>query len=208
MSAWKKAASAEGALIIGGLLLWLMSWAIDLSTHIQEVAQDPTSHSHGGGETLVRVNFPLTGFPLVVFGMLQMVTFEKLQQRKVFIAFIAGIFFLLDGLAHAFAFNDHLNQPLSAALFAIVAPLQILVGVTLPFMPQAWDRYWAALALAMIALYAASRTVALPGIGFVEPVDGLGVFSKFFEVVILLLLLARWRSPAEIASEKATTSST
>jgi len=195
--------SGAGAFLVGGLLIWVMAWLIDFNVHVQRVAVDPGGHTHGGGDALIRVNFPMTGFPLILIGMGSLVGLDRLlYDRRVTLAYCAGILFAVDGLAHAFAFNDHLNDPYSAALFAAAAPAQILIGVAMPFLSRKYDSFWLLGALGLLAAYVVSRTVYVPALNMPESVEGLGIFSKLLEVVFVWLTLLNIRAGAAPASLK------
>lgn len=180
MGALQRLTTAPGALLIGGLILWAMAWAIDFWVHYEVILLSPSSHPMGG-DALIRINFPMMGFPLIFVGLWQLVGSEALGKRPVFLAFVGGLLMALDGLAHGFAFNDHMND-YSAPFFATLAPLQVGIGVALPFMARRFDAYWLVGSLGLITAYIVSRTVSAPALGFPEAVDGLGVFSKFLEV--------------------------
>ena len=195
--------SGAGAFLVGGLLIWAMAWVIDLNLHLQRVAVDPGGHSHGGGDALIRINFPMTGFPLILVGMGSLLGLDRLlYDRRAALAFFAGVLFAVDGLAHAFAFNDHINEPYAAALFAVVAPAQILIGVAMPFLSRRFDPVWLLAALGLLAVYVVSRTVYFPALNMPEAVDGLGIFSKVLEVAFIWLTLLNIRAGAQPAAAK------
>jgi len=197
MGALQRLTTAPGALLIGGLILWAMAWAIDFWVHYQVILLSPATH-HAGGDALIRINFPMIGFPLIFVGLWQLVGTEELGKRPVFLAFVGGLLMALDGLAHGFAFNDHLND-YAAPFFATLAPVQIGIGVALPFLPRRFDLYWLVGSLGLIAVYAVSRAVTAPALGFPEAVDGLGVFSKFLEVAFVVVTAANLRRVDAVA---------
>lgn len=183
---FERATSAGGSLVIGGLLIWLMAWAIDFVQHLSgDVACDPTQHC---GDALVRVNFPLAGFPLIVMGGIILFGGERLLERGNTPLFAAGMLISLDGMAHAFAFNDHLFEPLWATLFALTAPVQIVLGIALPYLDRSLDRWWWVGTAGLVVGYILTRVITVPALGFPEPVEGLDIFSKFTEVVVLAVL--------------------
>lgn len=189
MSLREKALSAPGAVLLGGLVFWAMAWFIDFWTHVEVFGVGAGAHAHGG-DALVRVNFPLTGAPLILFGMAQLMGTDALLKRGGLPLLAASFLFMLDGLAHAFSFNDHLGEPAAAAFFALVAPAQIAVGAAMPFLPRRFDRWLVAAALGLLALYTASRSLSFPPLGWPEPVEELDVFSKVVEVLFILVVLA------------------
>jgi hypothetical protein len=178
--------SAGGALVASGLLIWLMAWAIDFWGHYTGSAA--VSDNGHGGDALVRVNFTLSGLPLIVMGGIILFGGDRLVRPGNTWLFITGLLIALDGQAHAFAFNDHLNDPLWAVLFAMVAPAQIALGIALPYLDRRLDRWWVLGTAALFFGYIATRTVSVPALGFPEAVEGLDIFSKFTELVTLVVL--------------------
>src|SRR3989442_851130 len=75
------------------------------------------------------------------------------------------------------------------AVLAAAAVVQIGGGVLLPFLPRQWDRYWIAFTVALIAIFAASRSFSLPPLWQQEGIESLGIFSKAVEVVSLFPLV-------------------
>jgi hypothetical protein len=195
--------SKAGAMVLGGLFFWVMAWALDMWSHIQTFGIGTGDHVHGG-TALLRVNIPLTGTPLIVFGLALLIGSEALMKRGGFPKMLASLFLMHDGLFHAFAFNDHLGNLASAAFFAFVAPLQIVVGVALPFLPRRFDRPMLLGTVGLLALYAISRTAPFAPLGWPEPVEALDVFSKFAEVMFLLSLIAVGRGERPRASHPKT----
>jgi hypothetical protein len=184
--------SKGGATVLGGLAFWVMAWALDMWAHVQTFGIGTGDHEHGG-TALLRVNIPLTGTPLIVFGLALLIGSDALMKRGGVPKMFASLFLMHDGLFHAFAFNDHLGNLTSAAFFAFVAPLQIAVGVALPFMPRRFDGLMLFGTFGLIALYAVSRSASFPPLGWPEPVEALDVFSKFVEVLFILALIAVMR---------------
>jgi hypothetical protein len=196
--------SKAGAMIFGGLAFWVMAWALDMWSHVQTYGIGTGDHQHGG-TALLRVNIPLTGTPLIVFGLALLIGSDALMKRGGAPKMFASLFMMHDGLLHAFAFNDHLGNLLSAAFFAFVAPLQIAVGVALPFLPRKFDTPMILGTLGLLALYVVSRAAAFGPLGWPEPVETLDVFSKFTEVMFLLSILAvaRGERPRSAAPKSA-----
>ncbi len=185
MGVWDKALSAPGAVLIGGLALWALAWGIDAWTHVQVYGIAQGAHVHGG-DAVIRLNMTITGLPLVAFGMAQLFGTDALLKRGGMPLYLASLFMMLDGLAHAFAFNDHLGEPPSAAFFAALAPAQIALGAGLPFASRARDRWLVTGTLGLLALYVLSRTLAFAPLGWPERVEALDVFSKAVEVLFVL----------------------
>lgn len=178
-----------GAMVFSGLVFWVLAWVIDMWTHIETYGVNAGAHAHGG-DAMLRINIPLTGAPLIVFGLSMLIGSEALMKRGGFPLLVASFVLMVDGLLHAFAFNDHLGNLGSAAFFAFVAPLQIAVGVFLPFLPRRFDVPLALGTLGLLCLYAVSRASSFAPLGWPEPVEALDVFSKFCEVLFLVSILS------------------
>jgi hypothetical protein len=183
----RKLYSAEGAFCLGGLFFIAMGFVADVSRHLAFIGEE-AGHAHGGGDVFLRINIPVMGIAFIAFG-LGMYVLNELRDRVHFIAYIAGLLILTDGIAHLFAISDHINIPLYVAGFAAAAVVQVGGGVMLPFLPRRWDRYWIAFTIALIALYGASRSFPLPPLWQQEEIDALGIFSKGIEVVSLFPLI-------------------
>ena len=182
-----KVYSAEGAFCLGGLFFIAMAFLADVSQHLAFVDVEP-GHDHGGGDIFIRINIPVMGIALIAFG-LGMYILNEHRDRTHFIAYVAGLLILTDGIVHLFAVSDHINVPLYVAVFAAAAVVQIGGGVLLPFLPRQWDRYWIAFTVALIAIFAASRSFSLPPLWQQEGIESLGIFSKAVEVVSLFPLV-------------------
>lgn len=198
MGLWEKALSAPGGVLIGGLAFWVMAWGIDAWTHIQVFGVAQGAHIHGG-DAVIRLNLTVTGLPLVAFGMAQLMGTDALLKRGGVPVYLASLSLMLDGLAHAFALNDHLGEAPSAAFFAILAPAQIALGVSLPFAGRARDRWLVAGTLGLLLLYAVSRVLPFQALRWPERVEALDVFSKAMEVLFLFALIAVARAGQERA---------
>ena len=195
----RKAYSAEGAFCIGGLGFIVMGFIADLAQHLATVGH-AAGHAQGG-DIFLRVNIPLMGIACIAFG-LGMVIVNEHRDRGHVLAYVAGLFILTDGIAHLFAITDHIEVPLHTVVFSLVAPFQIAAGILFPFLPRKWDRYWIAFTVGLIALYAVTRSIALPPLWALEEVEPVGVFSKAIEVVTLfpLVSLVQRRQPLTASS--------
>jgi len=182
-----KAYSAEGACVLGGLFFIAMGFGADLAQRLATLG-DLGDHAHGG-DFFLRVNIPVMGIACIAFGLGMYIVNEHRDRAHV-LAYMAGLFILTDGIAHLFAITDHITIPLHAAVFSIIAPLQIAGGIVFPFLPRKWDRYWIVFTVGMIALYVVSRSVAFPPLWDREEVEAVGVFSKAIEVVTLFPLIS------------------
>ncbi len=192
MGLLQKAATGPGALILGGLLFWVLAWVIDLWTHVETFGIAEGAHAHGGS-LMIRATLPVTGVPLLAFGVAQMMGTDTLMKRGGLPVYFASLLLALDGLAHAFAFNDHLGNLASASFFAFVAPLEVAAGVAFPFIARRHDSVMALGVFSLIAIYTVSRAAAFAPLGWPEPVEGLGVFSKLVEALFLLAVVGNAR---------------
>jgi hypothetical protein len=184
----RKAYSAEGAFVMGGLFFFALAWVTDLVEHLPLLA-DP-GHIHGAlGDPFVRLNVPTMGIALIAFA-LGLYVVEHHRDRTHLLAYVAGLLILTDGIAHLFAVDDHLDIPLYVVGFAILGLVQIGGGILFPFLPRSWDKYWLLLIVVIIAVFVVSRYAALPPLWNVEEVDGLGIASKIIEVLSLVPLYA------------------
>lgn len=195
--------SAEGAFCLAGLFFIGLAFVFDIGRHLAAVAAEP-GHEHGGGDIFLRVNIPAMGIAFLAFG-LGMYLVEHHRDRLHLTAFVAGLLILTDGVAHLFAISDHVDIPLHAAAFAILAPVQVGGGLLFPFLPRKWDRYWIVLTVVLVAVYGISRRIAVPPLWGLEEVEPVGVFSKIVELLTLFPLYALVRgspsapSPAKTA---------
>jgi len=101
--------------------------------------------------------------------------------------YAAGYLLVIDGMFHLFAFNDHLDHPFNAAVFGIVAPVQIAAGIALPRF-RTLDWAWLLLTIGLIGAYVATRVTVVWPLDEIEEVDLLGVTSKFVEAATLVAL--------------------
>src|SRR6266540_1873338 len=181
-----KVYSAEGAFCMGGLFFIAIAFVADIFQHLAFVGEE-IGHSHGGGDIFVRVNIPVMGIALIAFGLGMYILHEH-RDRVHFIAYVAGLLILADGVAHLFAISDHINVPLYVAGFSVVAALQVGGGILFPVLPRRYDRYWIVLTVAMIAVFVASLSFSLPPLWYVEEIEPVGIFSKAVEILSLFPL--------------------
>ncbi|TLZ59798.1 MAG: hypothetical protein E6K13_09180 [Methanobacteriota archaeon] len=182
-----RAYSAEGAFCLGGLFFIALAFVADLAEHLASVG-DEMGHSAGGGDIFVRINLPVMGIAFIAFG-LGMYLLNEQRDRIHFLAYVAGLLIITDGIAHLFAVSDHIDIPLYVAGFAVTAVVQVGGGLLLPFLPRGWDRYWIVFTVALIAAFVASRSFALPPLWRLEEIEPLGIFSKAVEVFSLFPLV-------------------
>jgi hypothetical protein len=191
MDFWRRAATPPGGLIALGLGMWAMAWFIDLDARLRGVVPP----GHHGGEALIRINFPMMGFPAIALGMILVLGTAFFMRRGNFPRYAAGLFIALDGMAHAFAINDHIGEYQWVIVFGVLAPAQVALGIALPFLRRDLDKWWFLASAALIGGYVVTRTVSIAAWGWPAPVEGLDVFSKFTEVMAMLLL-----APSALAS--------
>jgi len=178
--------SAEGACCLGGLFFIALAFGADLWQAL--VYTGDIGHAHAGGDIFIRVNIPVMGIAFLAFG-LGMYILNEHRDRVHFIAYVAGLLIITDGIAHLFAVSDHIGIPLYAVGFAAVGVLQVGGGTLFPFLPRQGDRYWIVLTIGMIVVYVASRSFSLPPLWYQEANEPLGIFSKAIEVLSLFPLI-------------------
>ena len=120
--------------------------------------------------------------------------------------YVVGFLFIADGGLHLLALNQHLDIPFAAAFFAVVAPIQILVGMVFPSLPRRLDPLWFLFNAFLIGAFILTRTVAVWPIGVVEDADPLGLISKAIEVgtIATLVSLIRAKNTTPIARSAST----
>lgn len=182
----RKAYSAEGAFVMGGLFFFALAWVWDLIDHLGILTSADPTHVMGG-DPFLRINVPVMGIALVAFA-LGLYIVEHHRDRTHLFAYLAGLLILTDGIVHLFAADDHIRIPLHFAGFVVVGLVQIGGGILFPFLPRKYDKGWALLIAAMIVVFVVSRYVGLPPLWNVEEVEALGIFSKAVEVLALFPL--------------------
>lgn len=123
-------------------------------------------------------------------------------------------------IVHGLVTEEHLAEWWGYGVFFIVAALaQLAYGLAMLHLvlvepARRWSRvellrvYWAGIAgnLALVVLYAYSRTVGVPGLGpdsgDVEPVTAIGIIAKLIEIALVTVLVTclRSRNSASAAS--------
>ncbi|MGQ0797988.1 MAG: hypothetical protein ACT4OI_09050 [Methanobacteriota archaeon] len=177
--------TAEFAFVSAGLLVGLMGWVVDLYATLGAEA----GHGQGGGGLFLRLNITFFALGLAAIGV-GYEHHERFAREPTWgVRYLAGYLILADGLLHAFAFNDHLAQPFPAAFFGVTAPVQVAVGLALPYIRRSLDAAWLGLLAFLIGAYVATRTAAVWPLGDVEEVESLGILSKIVEVLAVLALV-------------------
>jgi len=190
--AWKIRANAEFAFVSSGLLVALMGWIADLFATLGKAAG---LGGHGTDDLFFRVNITFFAFGLAAIGVGYEQHERFFRDRSWGVRYVAGYLILLDGVLHAFAFNDHLADPFQAAFFGVLAPVQVAVGLALPYLRRSWDAASLALAAFLLAAYIGTRLAAVWPLGGIEEIEALGILSKLVEglAVICLVQLVRAR---------------
>lgn len=176
--------TAEFAFVSSGLLVALMGWVVDLSAALGAEAGE----GHGGG-LFLRLNITFFALGLAGIGVGYEQHDRFFREPTWGLRYLAGYLLLADGLLHAFAFNDHLAEPFPATVFGVVAPLQVAVGLALPYLRRSLDPAWLGLAAFLVAAYVATRAATVWPLAQVEEVEALGILSKIVEVVAILALV-------------------
>ena len=194
--------TAEFAFVSAGLLVALMGWVVDLSATLGAEAGE----GHGGGELFLRLNITFFALGLAAIGVGYQHHERFLREPGWSLRYLAGYLILVDGLLHAFAFNDHLAEPFPAAFFGLLAPVEVAVGLGLPYLRRSLDAAWLGLAAFLIAAYVATRTAVVWPLGAVEEVEALGILSKVVEVLAILALVQLIRAARRERPASSTTS--
>ncbi len=182
----RKAYSAEGAFVMGGIFFFALAWVWDLVDHLGVLGSMEAGHVMGG-DPFLRINVPTMGIALIAFA-LGLYIVEHHRDRTHVLAYLAGLLIVADGMVHLFAADDHLGIPLYVAGFVVVGLVQIGGGILFPFLPRSWDKWWALLTVLMIVVFVVSRYVAFPPLWNVEEIEALGLFSKAVEILTLFPL--------------------
>lgn len=177
--------NAEFAFVSSGLTVAGMGWVADLLG----LAAQGGQADHGAGDLFFRMNMLFFAVGLAGIGVGFQHHAQFFRDPVFALRYLAGYVILVDGFIHAYAFNDHLGEPLQAAFFAVVAPLQIIVGLALPYRPRHWIPASLVMTGGLIAAYLATRTVELWPVSEIEEVETLGLISKALELLAVLLLL-------------------
>lgn len=189
---------AETAFVLGGLAVIAVGWVTDLLTAI--AAGSHAEHA-ATSSFFSRVNFVFLGVGLAAIGVAYEHHAHLLRNPTLTLRYFAGYLIFIDGVLHLFAFNDHLEHPIQAAFFAVIAVAQMIIGLALPRLPARYDLAWIALLVFLLVLYILSRTMVLWPSDEIEPVDSLGIISKVVEIVAIatLVALVRQARPGSVA---------
>jgi len=183
-------ATAEGAMILGGLGIAAAGAAIDTWATMAALA----TGDHSAHDSVLSFNLPVTGLAFIAFGLLmaQPSLFLRKGFRRLY---LASLLLIADGIIHMSLIAGHIEDLHQAVFFGAVAVVQIVAGLTLPESSRRVRDLWMVFTLFLIALYAASRIVGVSILFDLEPVESLGVVSKVLEVLLILVLLSM-RAPA------------
>ena len=183
--AWKVRPTVEFAFVASGLIVASTGWLADL---LGLVALGGEA-DHGTGDLFFRMNMLFFALGLAGIGVGFQHQARFFRDPVFALRYLAGYVILADGFLHAYAFNDHLGEPFQASFFAVVAPLQIGVGLALPYGPRRWIHGSLVMTAGLIAAYIATRTVEVWPVSEIEEVETLGLLSKALEVFAVLLLV-------------------
>ena len=176
--------NAETAFVVSGLLVVLIFWIADLIAALSGLGE----HGHGGaGDFTTRITVTFFGVGFALIGVVYEQHPRFLSDALWTTRYAAGYLLVIDGMFHLFAFNDHLDHPFNAAVFGIVAPVQIAAGIALPRF-RTLDWAWLLLTIGLIGAYVATRVTVVWPLDEIEEVDLLGVTSKFVEAATLVAL--------------------
>jgi len=195
-------ATAEGAMILGGLGIAAAGAAIDIWATMAALV----SGDHSGHDSVLSFNLPITGLAFIAFGLImaQPSLFLRKGLRRVY---LASLLLIADGLIHLTFIAPHLAELHQAVFFGVVAGVEIFAGLTLPESSRRLRDVWIGLSLGLIALYAVSRTTGVPILFDWEAVEAVGVVSKVLEVLLMFVLLSM-RSSAFDGSLRAAAAAT
>jgi hypothetical protein len=191
--------TAEFAFVVSGLSVAGTGWAADL-LGLVAAGGEP---GHGTGDLFFRMNMLFFAMGLAGIGVGFQHHARFLRDPVFALRYLAGYVILADGFIHAYAFNDHLGEPIQAAFFAVVTPLQIVVGLALPYGPRKWIPASLAMTAGLIAAYVATRTVEVWPVSEIEEVEILGLLSKALELLAVLLLVQLLREERKAARKRA-----
>jgi hypothetical protein len=175
-----------------GVLIIFVGWVSDF-LGIFEVESSTAGHGPAG-KFSIRIFLTMFGVAFATIG----IGFENFPQilmdGEAARRHVIALLFLADGSLHLYAFTDHLNEAFSAAFFAVVSVLQIVLALVIPYVRLEFAPLWLAFTGFLILAYVVTRTLAVWPIGIVEEVDALGLVSKAVEVLTLLALWSLVRS--------------
>lgn len=196
---WKIRPTAEFAFVSSALLVALMGWTSDLFGILAEGSTEPIH----GGPLFFRLSIMTFSLGLAGIGVGYQHVTRFLRDSVWTLRYLAGYLILADGIIHAFAFNDHIAEPFQAAFFAVVAPLQVAVGLAFPYLRGGLDRAWLALTAFLLAAFVATRTAPIWPVSEIEEIEPLGLMSKAFEVLAVLVLVQLLRTARRSAPARA-----
>jgi hypothetical protein len=183
----------ERGFLLGGILIILMTWGANLLATLEAPA-DVSGHS-AASDLYLWLMLMFNGLAFATVGIAYE-NYQRLLTDGVFATrYVIGFLFIADGALHLLAFNEHLSDSFWAAgFFAAFAPIQIVVGVEMPYLGRRFYPVWTGLTAFFIAAYALTRTMAVWPIGVVEAVDPLGILSKLVEVLTIIFLIGLARA--------------
>jgi len=182
--------STESAFLLSGVFIMLVAWVLNL---MGTLSSEPGS-GHGVSDVYLWLMLMFQGLAFSTVGVVSSKYHEFSVNPNLAKRYLVGFLFIADGGLHLLALNQHLSEPSAAAFFALVAPIQIIVGVVFPSMRGGLDPAWLLFTAFLVGAYLATRTIAIWPIGYVEEFDPLGVLSKAVELLTVGVLLSLVRS--------------
>jgi len=182
--------STEFAFLLSGVFIMIVAWALNL---VGTLASESSS-GHGGMDVYLWVFFIFQGLAFSTVGVIGANYREFLANPTFAKRYLVAFMFIADGGLHLLALNQHLDIPFAAAFFAVVAPIQILVGMLFPSLPRRLDPLWLLFNAFLIGAFILTRMVAIWPIGVVEDADPIGLISKAIEVATIATLVSLIRA--------------
>ncbi len=187
---WKIRWTTENVFLLSGIGIILLGWLADYIGLIV-LHEAPVTNGHGAGNIISRLFFTLFGLFFAAGGAAYENLDRFLTDSKFTKRYLLQTLFILDGALHLFAMNDHLNESLlEAAFFAVIAPIQIGIGVLIPRLPAKYDPYLLAWPVFLIGIALLSQVVILWPLSALENIYDLWVVSKLTEALMIPVLLS------------------
>lgn len=117
---------------------------------------------------------------------------RRVQRRQL----AASVLAFVSGFVHLALAPAHWREnTVSGVFFAGAGAALLACGVALAIRPtRRWYAFGLSSAVILIAIYALTRSIALPLVGPPEPVEAVGLLTKAAEIGLMLCLLSLWRA--------------
>jgi len=186
--------STEFAFLLSGVFIMLVAWALNL----MGVISGESDSGHGASDVYLWLFLMFQGLAFSMVGVVGLNYRELMVNTRLARRYLAAFLLIADGGLHLLAFNQHLvGSVFVAAFFAVVAPVQILGGITFPYQQPRFDVAWLLFTIFLIGTYLLTRTFPIWPIGAVEDIDPLGVISKLIEFLTVGVLISLMRSESK-----------